>query len=134
MSINIWSILVAAIASFIIGSIWYSPILFGKQWMALTNTGAVTPEKKKGIWKLYVVQFLLSIVTMCILGFAIAAMQITSALDGATLGLLAWVGFYATFRAANLLWQPGSLKLALISAGSILLNLIVGGAIIGGWR
>ncbi len=134
MSINIWSILVAAVVSFIIGAVWYSPALFGKQWMTLTNTGIITPEQKKGMWKLYVTQFLLSVVTMCILGFGIAAMQISSAIDGATLGLLAWIGFYATTGAGNLLWERKPLKLVLIATGSILLILIVGGAIIGGWR
>ncbi len=136
MSINIWSILIASIVSFIIGAIWYSPAIFGKQWMTLTNTGPkdITVAQTKGMWKLYGIQFLLFIVTMFILGFAIATMQISTAIDGATLGLLAWIGFYATSGIGSILWERKPLKLVLISTGAMLLNLIISGAILGGWR
>ena len=36
-SINIWAVLVAALANFLIGGLWYSPALFGKAWMKANN-------------------------------------------------------------------------------------------------
>jgi hypothetical protein len=136
MSINIWSILVAALVSFGIGSVWYSPIAFGKQWMALINMSAknISDAKAQGIWKLYIIQFLLTVLTVCVLAFGIAAMNITSAFNGATLGFLVWIGFYATMAAGGILWENKPLKLALIGGGAMLLNLLVSGAIIGGWN
>ena len=133
-TINIWSILVASIVSFIIGAVWYSPAVFGKQWMTLTNTGPISPEQVKGMWKLYVVQFLLFVVTTCILAFGLVATQITSALDGAALGLFVWIGFYATTSIGSMLWERKSWKFILIATGAALINLIVSGAILGGWR
>ncbi len=61
-------------------------------------------------------------------------MQISTAIDGATLGLLAWIGFYATSGIGSILWERKPLKLVLISTGAMLLNLIISGAILGGWR
>lgn len=33
MDLNLWAILAAAAANFVIGGMWYSPALFGKVWM-----------------------------------------------------------------------------------------------------
>ena len=33
-SINYLSVVVAALSSFVVGMLWYGPVLFGKAWMA----------------------------------------------------------------------------------------------------
>ena len=33
VKLNIWAVLVAALSTFLIGGLWYSPALFGKVWM-----------------------------------------------------------------------------------------------------
>jgi len=33
MGINLWSMLVAAIATMVVGFLWYSPLLFARPWM-----------------------------------------------------------------------------------------------------
>ena len=40
MKINYLAVVVAAIAWFVVGSLWYSPLLFGKMWMELSG---ITP-------------------------------------------------------------------------------------------
>lgn len=37
MDINIWAVLIAAASSFVLGGIWYSPLLFLKPWNAAMN-------------------------------------------------------------------------------------------------
>jgi len=32
MGVNLWSVLVAAVATMILGFLWYSPLLFAKPW------------------------------------------------------------------------------------------------------
>src|SRR5690349_21028002 len=34
MTMNHWAVLVAAVSSFVLGGLWYSPVLFGKAWNA----------------------------------------------------------------------------------------------------
>src|SRR3989442_1721528 len=41
-NINILAVLVAAVLTFVLGAVWYSPVLFAKQWMAAQG---YTPEK-----------------------------------------------------------------------------------------
>ena len=42
---NIWAVLVAALASFVLGGLWYSPMLFGKAWQRETG---LSDEKLAG--------------------------------------------------------------------------------------
>ena len=41
---NVWAVLAAAIASMILGGLWYSPLLFANAWM---RASGVTEEKAK---------------------------------------------------------------------------------------
>ena len=36
-NLNFWAVIVAALSTFVVGSLWYSPILFGKKWMELNG-------------------------------------------------------------------------------------------------
>lgn len=134
-TINLWSILVASIVAFVIGAIWYSPILFGKEWMALTklSDADVAAAKTKGVTLFYVIQFIFTVVSFCVLGFALGSIGTHTASDGAFLGLLAWVGFVLPIGVSNLMWEKKPFKLVLINTVSTLLSLVVGGAIVGAW-
>ncbi len=45
MDINLWAVLVAALSSFLLGGLWYSPILFLKAWnKAMDREGADDPH------------------------------------------------------------------------------------------
>ena len=37
MGVNIVALVVAALASMVVGWLWYSPVLFGKTWMRLAK-------------------------------------------------------------------------------------------------
>ena len=69
---NWLSILLAAVATFILGGMWYSPIVFGKAW---TNLNRFTPEdlasRKMGM--VFGVSFLLALVSSTSLAFFLGA-------------------------------------------------------------
>jgi hypothetical protein len=136
-TVNFWAILVAAVIAFAGGSLWYSPILFGKEWMKLTNMtdkDVAAAKAKGGMWKSYLAQFIASIITFGVLGFIVAAATGVTAADGAFMGFLAWLGFIATDLLGALLWEKKPLRLALIQGSFTLLTLVIGGAIIGAWH
>jgi hypothetical protein len=89
---------------------------------------------RKGIWKSYIVQLIITVITFTVLAFIIVSTQTIGGGNGATMGFLAWLGFYATNAICSLLWEKKSLKLILIQSIVTLLNLVIGGAIIGAWR
>src|SRR5439155_25204738 len=59
-NVNILAVLVAGVLTLVLGGVWYSPILFAKQWMAAQG---YTPEKveamrQKGVTRAYLVSLL----------------------------------------------------------------------------
>ena len=134
-AISIFPIGVAAIASFIIGSLWYSPLLFGRHWAALVGIDDKQMEeaKARGVIKLYVAQFITTLVTFSVLAFLFAATGTHGGWNGAVLGFFVWLGFVVTEAAGKVMWERKSTKLTLINIGSSLLSLLLGGAIIGAW-
>jgi hypothetical protein len=135
-SINIWPILIATVVSFGIGAIWYSPLLFGKQWMNLMKMteADLLQAREKGVWKSYIVHIIANFVSFCVLGFIVAAVNAVGGSDGAFFGFLAWLGFVLPLHISHLLWQKTPLKLILIDTFQILLGLVIGGTIIGLWK
>lgn len=134
--INFWPILVASIVSFAIMALWYSPILFGKEWMALTKMSEkdLIEMKARGMWKLYITHFIATLVSFCVLAFAIVVTNSQTAVDGAMIGFLVWLGFIATMAMSDLIWRRSPLKLVAIDTINVLLGFVIGGAIIGAWK
>ena len=65
-TVNWLAVLVAALASFAIGSLWYSPVLFGKAWQRLSG---MTDDKVKSgnMAKIFGLAFILSfIISLCL--------------------------------------------------------------------
>jgi hypothetical protein len=65
MDVNYTLIIVASIAQFILGALWYSPLLFGKWWMQIMECTHLSKEELKKMQAkmtpFYGLQFLLTI-------------------------------------------------------------------------
>ena len=136
MFINYWAILVSAIASMIVGSIWYGP-LFGKQFIHATGMDTWSPEKqaamKKSMGVSYAMQFVASLLMFYVLArFVSAADQITLH-GGLMTAFWVWLGFIVPVKFADTLWG-GKMTMFWLSAGNMLITLLITGAIIGAWR
>ena len=134
-NINFLALAVAAIASFGLGSLWYSPVLFGKAWQ---NALGFTDEYlKKGNMA---VIFGSSFVLICLMDFGLAVIlqghagRDISAGSGLIYGLLMGLFFVATSIGINMLYQRKSFTLWAIDAGYQVLYLGITGAILGAWR
>lgn len=71
MEMNFYAILVAALTTLVVGSVWYSPMLFGNAWMK--ETGLTEEDLKKGsmvkifgLTFVFSVMFALLLQTLCI--------------------------------------------------------------------
>jgi len=136
-TIIIWPILVASVVAFAIGALWYSPVLFGKEYMSLmkiSDKEVAAAKAKGGMWKLYVVQFITTVVMFGVLAFLIYASGTSNAKNGAFLGVLVWLGFPAMFDIGSLLWEKKPFKLVVIQSVVMLINLVIGGAVLGAWH
>jgi hypothetical protein len=133
---NWLAILVAAIAYFALGSLWFS-VLFGKQWMALNGIPEPTPEKKEEMKKLMMPMMLKTLVMSLVLAFVIGllgmSIGIHQCVPGIKLGLgLSAIGVIPLIMADMYLMKP--VKLWFIDAGYHVFGIVLMSIIIAVWH
>jgi hypothetical protein len=132
---NLLALLVAVVATFAIGALWYSPLLFGNMWV---RAHGYSPERlermKKGAPRAYGFSFVAFLVMAHVFAFLAMRVGVGSALGGAKLGLTLWVGFALTIGLTAWVYSDKPVTTYLIDAGYQLVYLLIMGAIIGGWR
>ena len=137
MGINLWSVLVAAVATMILGFLWYSPILFANPWMRLMgvdpNDKAKLAEMQKGAGKLYGLAFVASIVSAMVLAKVIAITTVNTIPYGMKIGFAVWLGFVTTVQLTGALFGKQPIKLYLINTGYQLVCYLAMGAILAVW-
>lgn len=130
-SINIVAVVVAAVANMAIGFLWYSMSAFGKPWMKMLGLTKDDLEKaKKEMGPKYGVMVLASLVMACVLAVIVGLAGSQTAIGGAKVGALVWLGFVATIGLNSFIFENKPLKLYLINVGYYLVALVVMGAII----
>ena len=135
--INYWAVLVSAILSMVIGSIWHGPLLFGKKFMQLMGMDKWTPEEqekmKKSMVRTYIVQFVSSLVMFFVLAWYISTSVHTGVYGGMANAFGLWLGFVVPLALSSAIWG-GKMAMFWINVGNMLVTLLVAGAIIGGWQ
>lgn len=130
--INWLAVIAAALSTFLIGGLWYSPMLFGKAWM---KANGFTEEKLKGGNP--AITFGVSGIFALILAANLAAFL---NYDGVTLGfavgaaLAAGLGFAAMGLGIVALFERRNIAYILINGGYLGVAFLVMGLIIGVWR
>lgn len=123
------AVIASAIASMVIGSIWYGP-LFGNMFRKEMGMDTWSPERqaaeKKKIGKLYGMQLVASLVMFYVLAQFIGM----STMSGTSIALWVWIGFVVPTQLGNAIWG-GNMKLFYLGAGNMLVTLLAAGAIIG---
>ncbi len=133
--INYLAVLVAAVASMVIGFLFYGP-LFGKFWIALMGftKEQLDAGKAKGMSKSYALGFLGSLVTSYVLARFVAYTGAGGISGGLQTGFWAWLGFVATVALGSILWEGKSWKLYGLNMGYQFMNLLAMGAILAVWQ
>ena len=127
VNINLLAVLVAGIASMVVGALWYSQLLFGKIWMQLMgfNEKKLAEAKKKGMAKSYIITFISSLLTAYILAHFVKYVQAATIADSLVLAFWIWLGFFATTMLGSILWEGKPLKLYVINILHYLVSLSV---------
>ena len=130
--INYLAVLAAAASAFVIGGLWWSPLLFQKAWM---RANGFTEEKLQegSMAKIFGVSFVLTVVMAFNLAMFLAGPDTTVAW-GATAGVLAGGGWVALGIAVVALFERRSLTYVLVNGGYFVVAFAVMGAILGAWR
>ncbi|HEU5238487.1 MAG TPA: DUF1761 domain-containing protein [Pyrinomonadaceae bacterium] len=132
MHINHFAVVAAAVTTFVIGGVWYSPLLFHKAWMD-ANRFNEEELKKASMGKIFSISFVLSLIMAYNLAAFLGGPD-TTALWGATAGALAGIGWVALSIGVLGLFERRSLKYVLINGGYFSVSFVMMGAILGAWR
>ena len=138
LPINLLSVLVAAIVAFVLGFLFYGPVL-GKVWMKLANIHPTGNEKFKSMVPQMLWNMLVNLVTAYVLAviYLLASsspyLGATGALGGAICAIWVWLGFMVTTTSIEVIWLKRSAKLWLFECACSLVVMVVMGMIIGSW-
>ncbi len=125
------AVIVAAVASFAIGAVWYSPVLFAKPWMAAHGfTLESMASRRREMARSYAVSFICLLVMAAVLAVLIDRMGIVGAMRGARLGAFLWLGFAATIGLTANVYSNRPRSLFFIDSGYQLVYMVAMGAII----
>jgi hypothetical protein len=127
-NLNWLAIIAAAASAFILGGLWYSPLMFAKRWMKETG---VTEEstKKANMIKIFSLAFILAFIASFFLAMFIGANA--GAGYGAMAGFMAGFGWVFTFLGIFYLFESRTLAHFLINSVYSIISLTVIGLIIG---
>jgi hypothetical protein len=132
--INYWTVLGAAVANMVVGSLWYGP-LFGKTWMKLMG---FTPDSMKSMkmtaGQAMVGGFVSSLVMAYVLARLVSLVGILETADAMQFAFWAWLGLVATTQASSVLWEGRSFKLFLFNATASLVSIAAMVFIIVRWQ
>jgi hypothetical protein len=138
MGVNLWAILASALATMVVGFVWYSPLLFARPWMVLMgydpDDKAKIAEMQKSAGPSYMLSLVASVLSAAVLGKIIAIATINTPLYGMKMGLAVWLGFVTTVQLTNSLFGRQPAKLYAIKTGYQLVCFLAMGAIMGAWR
>jgi len=138
LGVNVYAVLVAAIATMVAGFLWYSPLLFANPWMVLMgydpNDKAKIAEMQKSAGPSYAMSLIASALSAIVLGKIIAVANAASALSGMEIAFAVWLGFVTTVQMTNSLFMRQRAKLYAINTGYQLVCYVAMGAILGAWR
>lgn len=137
-SVNFLAVLVAAIATMVIGFIWYAPNVFGRLWSRALGKDPDNKEQmdrmRKSAGPAYVMVLIGSLVTAAVMGVFINTMGLSGVMSGLAAGFLAWLGFSAPLKIASVMFGGQGKDLIWIDGMNSLVNFLVTGAILAAWK
>lgn len=132
--INWLAVLVAALAYFMLGAVWYSKALFGSKWAALVGLDMNNPDKKKGMGKMMAGTFLLIIVTCIALALLVHRLDIFVIASAFKLGLITGICFAATAVSISFIYESRPTALYFIDCGYHLAGHLIAAIILVLWK
>jgi hypothetical protein len=133
-TINFLPVLVTAVVLFMLGGLWYSPVLFAKKWVALQGRTLEEMQASGSSPIKYLEVFICGLLTSSVMAMVIAHMPEPNAAHGVIAGVLLWLGFAAATSYGTVLFSMKPKALWAIDSGYNLVSFILAGLILSVWR
>ncbi len=133
--INYWAVVAATLSSMVVGSIWYTPRVFGNYWMKTTG---VTPSNQAADAVIpIVVTLLVSFITAWVLAGAAFISQDfyggSFLANSLITGLVLWAGFTAARFVTHDAFDKRPSGLTILNISHELVTIVIMALIIGVW-
>ena len=132
--INWLAVIVAGIAYFMLGGLWYSKALFGSKWAALQKMDMNDPNMKKGVGAIMFYSFILMLLTAIGLAILVVRMDVVLLSGAIKLCLVTGLLFAITSVSISFVYEKKPMALHFITGGYLLLGNIVAAIILVSWR
>ena len=133
IKINYLAVLAAAVATFVVGGLWYSPLLFGNTYLALRGLDPAAASQTAMSVGEVVAEFARWLLVAFVLARLMALLGIASLSSTLTFGLWMWLAIY-TALAGSVLHESTPWRLYAIHVGDGLVKIVLITTIIGLWR
>ena len=128
--LNYAAVVVAAVVNFVLGWVWFGPIL-GKTWVRLGG-GELRPTPAS-----ILIGFLTALVVSYFLAqsvtFAFTALKLSGPVAGLEVGFATWLGFIAPITLGPVIYERKSVKLWLMNNAYWLTSLVLMGLLFAVW-
>jgi hypothetical protein len=115
------SIALAAVSAFAASSLWYSPVLFGRQFVALSGVAAsASPDG----WKI-AAEMLRNLLLASVICWLLTHQEANRLRAALSFAAILWLGFPFTVLSGSVLWQNLPPELALIHSGDWLMKVLL---------
>ena len=136
--INYLAVFIAGVISMAIGFVWYSPVLFGKQWMKYMGINEKNmKDMKTGMAKIYGISFVSTLIMAYVLAHANVFAGSYTNTTGVSLGLMSgfwnWIGFIAPIQLTEWLFGKKPFGLFLINTSYQLVSILAMGILLALW-
>jgi uncharacterized protein YneF (UPF0154 family) len=133
--INYLAVVVSAVAAFALGGLWYSPLLFAKQWVKAHGfTEERIKEMQTSAGKAYAVSIVCQLLIALAIAVLVGYLHMTLWLQGFKLGLLIWAGFAFPLGLMATMFTDKRLTVFYIDTGYQLVYLLIMGSIVTVWQ
>lgn len=129
-NLNWLAVIAAAFSTFLIGGLWYSPLLFEKGWLNANNFNQ-EDLKKRNMPLVFGLSFLLSFIMSLNLALFIGQEDVVF---GTIAGFMTGFGWVALAIGIISLFECRSLKYVLINGGYMIVSFTIMGVILGAWN
>ncbi len=127
-------VIFAAVAQFVLGAVWYSPVLFGNTWMRIMETTHFSKEElqkmQKAMGPFYILQFFLTLFST----FALVNLAAVTPFSLYHIAFWVWLGFIVPTQIGGVIWGNTKkqywLKQILIMVTYQLLGIMLGAFIV----
>ena len=137
-TVNWLAVIVAALAYFAIGAIWYIPATpMGQAWAKAIGFTRHPGEMDQANPAIYAFPLVAHVLTAAVTAALANALQVQSLTDGLLLGAIVWIGYHVPNWIMASVFNPHAkqpMNLIALYSGHHLLGMLAMGAVLGAWR